>query len=388
MMVRANTTALLVLLFAATVLPAEEAPPLSTAAAAPQPPLHLNITWKDPQTGAPLDWTFRGDALVAIQPGAMAHLKAVLGGWRARFIAATLRTGHQKRQLDLEKRPHDLTLAAETSEGPVFYDLTLEAHGSEETVTVCLFVPYTARITQSPYGKVYVQGKHVTTYRDPTRSGQEKVNTHPEAYQPPQQWLRMTDATRRLWITPWLRLEEMVMPSERTGKRHTDCVPVPYTLLTAIETFRAALRKDGIDPAGLTFLSLFRTPGYNRGIGSGSFSRHGFCDAFDYIIDNDGDGTMDDLTGDGKVDREDALRLIRIEETLQAENAIPIGGIGAYTFAYGDHTVTMHLDLRGHRARWAYHHRGRRKTEWTWESEHFAAQDRAEEEARKARAGR
>jgi hypothetical protein len=231
-----------------------------------------------------------------------------------------------------------------------------------------------------------VGGEDLGRYPDPSRSGVEKVRTHPEAYAPPAWFVRIDPALAEHRITPTLRLGDLVVPDEETGERHSPWAPVRYDTLAAIERFREALRAAGIEPRALRILSLYRAPRYNRSIGSGRYSRHIYGDAFDFVIDADGDGDMDDLTGDGRVDREEALRLIALIEDLQADGDIPIGGIGAYTFAGGDYSCTMHLDLRGHRARWAFHHRadGRRR-EFSWTSRRFARQDAAEAAARRAR---
>ena len=47
-------------------------------------------------------------------------------------------------------------------------------------------------------------------------------------------------------------------------------------------------------------MSGYRTPFYNRSIGNQTrFSRHVYGDAADIYADDDGDGKMDDLDGDG-----------------------------------------------------------------------------------------
>ena len=64
----------------------------------------------------------------------------------------------------------------------------------------------------------------------------------------------------------------------------------------------------GGEPAGLpvtTFriMSGYRTPYYNRSIGNETrYSRHLYGDAADIYVDEDGDGVMDDLDGDGRAD--------------------------------------------------------------------------------------
>ncbi|MBN2713960.1 MAG: hypothetical protein JXR97_16190, partial [Planctomycetes bacterium] len=95
-----------------------------------------------------------------------------------------------------------------------------------------------------------------------------------------------------------------------------------------------------------------------------------------------------DLTGDGKADEEDGIALIMLIEDLQADGKIPVGGIGSYTFKTGEHPITMHLDLRGHRATWGYAHDTRgRKHEFEWQSKRFADYDAEQKRLREEKDG-
>ena len=64
-----------------------------------------------------------------------------------------------------------------------------------------------------------------------------------------------------------------------------------------------------------------------------------------------GNGTMDDLTGDSRVDRNDAERLKTM--ALEVERASPelVGGVASYP-ATAAHGPFVHLDVRGKRASW------------------------------------
>lgn len=105
----------------------------------------------------------------------------------------------------------------------------------------------------------------------------------------------------------------------------------------------------------MTVMSGFRTPQYNiRGVGEGGRardSRHQYGDAADVFVDNDGDGRMDDLNHDGRIDWRDA-RVIR-DAVDRVESAHPelTGGVGLYR-ATAAHGPFAHVDARGNRARW------------------------------------
>jgi uncharacterized protein YcbK (DUF882 family) len=102
-------------------------------------------------------------------------------------------------------------------------------------------------------------------------------------------------------------------------------------------------------------VSGFRTPNYNAHGGDtqgrGALSRHMYGDAADLAIDNDHDGRMDDLNGDGKVDVRDARIVAEAAERVERKYPNLVGGIGVYK-PTGAHSGMVHIDVRGWRARW------------------------------------
>lgn len=125
-------------------------------------------------------------------------------------------------------------------------------------------------------------------------------------------------------------------------------------LLHKLEMLLGAVRSAGINATTLTVMSGYRTPAYNRKIGNTtSLSRHLYGDAADVFVDNDGDGMMDDLNGDGVSDVADARYLGHIMESAVnggGTGAYP-GGMGAYR-ANAVHGPFLHVDTRGSRTRW------------------------------------
>jgi hypothetical protein len=75
-----------------------------------------------------------------------------------------------------------------------------------------------------------------------------------------------------------------------------------------------------------------------------------YGDAMDWFVDNDGDGRMDDLNGDGRVDIEDADHA-RAAERVERRYPHLVGGIG-HLPPTSAHAGFVHLDTRGYRARW------------------------------------
>ena len=102
-------------------------------------------------------------------------------------------------------------------------------------------------------------------------------------------------------------------------------------------------------------VSAFRTPSYNESGGDPSgraaLSRHMYGDAMDIAVDNDGDGRMDDLNGDGQVTVADARVIGEAAERVEKAHPELVGGIGIYA-PTGAHSGFVHIDTRGYRARW------------------------------------
>ena len=76
-------------------------------------------------------------------------------------------------------------------------------------------------------------------------------------------------------------------------------------------------------------------------------------DAADVFVDRDDDGRMDDISGDGKVDLDDALLIYGMVEGLSNETWFqPFeGGLGIYppNPRFGP---MVHVDTRGSKTRW------------------------------------
>jgi hypothetical protein len=115
------------------------------------------------------------------------------------------------------------------------------------------------------------------------------------------------------------------------------------------------LAKRGVNTQGVVVMSGFRTPQYNSGGGNtggrAGLSRHMYGDAADIYIDNDRNGTMDDVNRDGKADVRDSRFILESVERVEREHPELIGGAGVYIACCG-HGPFIHIDTRGYRARW------------------------------------
>ena len=68
-------------------------------------------------------------------------------------------------------------------------------------------------------------------------------------------------------------------------------------------------------------------------------------------FDGNGDGRMDDLNRDGRVNSRDAKLLAKVLEGVEQEHGELVGGLGVYP-ATRSHGPFVHVDVRGVPARW------------------------------------
>lgn len=126
-------------------------------------------------------------------------------------------------------------------------------------------------------------------------------------------------------------------------------------LIDKLELVIQELEAEGHPVKRLHIMSGFRTPYYNHAGGNtggrANLSRHMYGDAADVFVDDDRDGTMDDLNGDGRVDVADAELFARAAERVEAKHPALAGGVGIYKACCG-HGPFTHVDVRGYRARW------------------------------------
>jgi len=125
-------------------------------------------------------------------------------------------------------------------------------------------------------------------------------------------------------------------------------------LIDKLELVLADLAAHGVRTDRVRVLSGFRAPYYNDQIvaeGAARASRHQYGDAADIYIDADGDGRMDDLNHDGKLDLRDTQVILQSVERVERAYPALVGGLGLY-HAMGTHGPFAHIDVRGTTARW------------------------------------
>ena len=126
-------------------------------------------------------------------------------------------------------------------------------------------------------------------------------------------------------------------------------------LVDKLELVLSELQASGVRITDVKVLSGFRTPTYNESGGDprgrATLSRHMYGDAADIFIDNDGNGNMDDLNRDGRLNIGDARVIQQAVDRVERAHPTLVGGAGVYP-ASSAHGPFIHIDTRGYRARW------------------------------------
>jgi hypothetical protein len=170
-------------------------------------------------------------------------------------------------------------------------------------------------------------------------------------YEPPTGFIEVTPENAKLEVSPNFRLGEFVCKQSGGYPKYVVLRP---ELLKKLEHVLGALNEHDARITSLTVMSGYRTPHYNHAIGNGTYSRHVWGGAADVFVDENGDGRMDDLTGDGKVNRADSEWLAGFVDAMEQRGEFGdklIGGIGIYN-ANAVHGPFVHIDARGYQARW------------------------------------
>ena len=173
------------------------------------------------------------------------------------------------------------------------------------------------------------------------------------AYAIPRGFVKVTKATAATRVSEHFRLGDFLTKDQ--ANVWPKYLVLDLKLVDKLELVIAALREGGFPVKGLHVMSGFRTPRYNaREVGPGNrsgVSRHMYGDSADVYPDDDGDGRIDDLNGDGCVDLADARIVAEAAERVETANPDLVGGISVYP-ATAAHGPVVHVDTRGTRARW------------------------------------
>jgi hypothetical protein len=204
-------------------------------------------------------------------------------------------------------------------------------------------------ITHVPFAEKrggYLNGYRIGTY--PT-----EVRWQGPDYAPPPGFIEVTPENQDLAVSEHFRLRNFLTKDQFSV--WPKYLALDLRLIDKLELVIQELNAMGIRAEHIAVMSGFRTPAYNnQGVGEGGralLSRHTYGDASDVWIDNDRDGYMDDLNGDGRRDTEDARVILRAVDRIERRHPELTGGAGIYR-DNGAHGPFIHIDVRGNPARW------------------------------------
>lgn len=161
----------------------------------------------------------------------------------------------------------------------------------------------------------------------------------------PPGFIEVTTRTSEFPLTPHLSMDDFVVHDGQDA--FPKYLHVREPLLDKLELVIAEIAAmRGVSPAmvKLNVASGFRSPAHNGELsGSAQDSRHMYGDAADVAID---------VNGDGKLTEIDARLVASAAEIVERKHRDLVGGIGLYFTMEGEGWPYVHIDVRGHRARW------------------------------------
>jgi len=181
----------------------------------------------------------------------------------------------------------------------------------------------------------------------------ERRRGRSEAYANPEGFIEVTPENQDVYVSEHFRLRDFLTHDQK------DVWPkylvLREALVDKLELVIEDLAAHGVRVDRMVVMSGFRTPQYNaKGVGRGGRapdSRHQYGDAADVFVDNNGDGRMDDLNRDRRVDSRDARVILQAIERVERAHPELAGGAALYR-ATKSHGPFAHVDVRGARARW------------------------------------
>lgn len=170
-------------------------------------------------------------------------------------------------------------------------------------------------------------------------------------YLPPPGLIEVLPEQASIRLSPNFTLRQFLSKQQQGFPKY---VHLRAGLLLKLEKILYTLNEEGHAVEGLTIMSGYRTPYYNKAIGNVQYSRHVWGGAADFYIDQSPkDGIMDDLNKDGVVNRDDAVWLADFISNMSKQGAFGprVGGLGIYG-SNAAHGPFVHVDVRGTLARW------------------------------------
>ena len=177
--------------------------------------------------------------------------------------------------------------------------------------------------------------------------GPARTHTSKHGYEVPRGFIPVTRENKDTYISEHFKLGDFLC---KTTRSLPSFEALDMRLVQKLEILIQKLSSEGYPCTGLRILSGFRTPAYNRSRNAARESQHMYGGASDIVVDENGDGRMDDLDGDRKVTRKDA--------DLLAKKALALNDVGIFVGGYASYSGRrlrgpfVHVDIRGQSVTW------------------------------------
>jgi uncharacterized protein YcbK (DUF882 family) len=227
---------------------------------------------------------------------------------------------------------------------PGVYDLAVkvdQATRQIDDLNIITLVPFSEK--QAGHIGLYYLGNWPFEHGKPVKA----------AYANPSGFIEVTQENADTYVSDHFRLRDFLTKDQpNVWPKYLLLNP---NLLDKLELTIQELEATGHPVKRMHVMSGFRTPNYNvhggDTVGRANLSRHMYGDASDVFVDNDGNGAMDDLNHDGRVDVHDAEVIQQAADRVERKYPSLVGGVGVYAACCG-HGPFTHIDVRGFRARW------------------------------------
>jgi hypothetical protein len=218
--------------------------------------------------------------------------------------------------------------------------------GTPETITLHAFVLVPFEAVQNGWLNSY----HIGEYPVAEQGDSPWSLGMAPSYATPPGFIEVTPENFDTPVSPHFTLGQFVCKQESGFPKYE---VLTTRLLIKLERILDEVNRLGHPTSTFVIMSGYRTPYYNAAIGNVRLSRHQYGDAADIFVDEDHDGRMDDLNGDGRINIKDSQLLSQIVDEMQNGPALAslTGGIGVYK-STSEHGPFVHVDARGRAAHW------------------------------------
>lgn len=192
-----------------------------------------------------------------------------------------------------------------------------------------------------------------------------RIRNHPDVFSPPQYWYPVNEETQDLKISRSYTLGEFDLNrTYRLDWPFPGYIALDRNIVLKLESLADALRKGNIPVKKFELIYGYRSPYYNLSSiekdGDATlkspWSLHMYGKAADIIVDEDEDGRIDDLDGDGEItiaDPKVIRRFVRKLDHAYRDAGNPLLG-GNFCYVRHDFTERepqtpyIHIDVRNH----------------------------------------